>query len=499
MQLRIFILITLTLAAASCVSCGLRRTPNLERIFAAARTREGKRPVIIIPGILGSQLVNAKTGEVVWPSVFRSSDDDLDLPTSSDLAANRDNLVAARILDVAKFARYSPEIYVYYDLLQAIERFGGYREGSWDDPPANGDRDTFYVFAYDWRRDNVESARALSRRVEELKRKLNRPDLRFNILAHSMGGLVARYAAMYGDADLPSDAAALQPTWAGARFINKVFLFGTPSEGSAEAFASLLEGYSVTDGVRRRVGLLNKLAVGDVVTAPAAFQLMPHAGTERFLDAHLRPLKVDLYDPATWRKYGWPTAERISERIDEAQEATGVAEKTDRSETYLAVVLGRAKLFHQALDAQPQGERPAPVRFFTFGGDCEETLVAPLLIEDGKRPGRWSTLFRPRKLRAIDGRRISRSEVTRAMFAAGDGSVTRSSLLGENLRASAEARSTTRRFRSITPSSPATHTATSPTTRSCKTTRSRCSLAKPWIDLFLRLSFVFGRLLVFGR
>ena len=99
------VLIVLLLALAF-VGCGLRRTPNLERIFSAARARQGKRPVIIIPGILGSQLVNAKTREVVWPSVFRSSDDDLDLPISADLASNRDDLVASRILDVAKFARY---------------------------------------------------------------------------------------------------------------------------------------------------------------------------------------------------------------------------------------------------------------------------------------------------------------------------------------------------------------------------------------------------------
>ncbi len=41
------------------------------------------------------------------------------------------------------------------------------------------------------------------RRIERLKTKLQRPDLKFNVVAHSMGGLIARYAAMYGDADLP--------------------------------------------------------------------------------------------------------------------------------------------------------------------------------------------------------------------------------------------------------------------------------------------------------
>ncbi|MEJ7711533.1 MAG: hypothetical protein WKF84_17130 [Pyrinomonadaceae bacterium] len=107
----------------------------------------------------------------------------------------------------------------------------------------------------------------------------------------------------------------------------------------------MLEGYSVTDGVRRRVGLLNKLSGADVVTAPAAFQLIPHAETERFLDKNLQPLKVDLYDPATWRKYGWPTAGRISKNLDETEKSASEEANADRSENYLAAVLRRTKLF----------------------------------------------------------------------------------------------------------------------------------------------------------
>jgi hypothetical protein len=290
----------------SSAGCGARRTPDLERIFAPARARTDKLPVIVIPGILGSQLMNRRTGEVVWPSAFRSSTDGLSLPTMPDLASNRDELVAERIVVTAKLARLAPDIYVYYELLNALRRFGNYRDGDWENPPPDGDRDTFYVFPYDWRRDNVESAQMLFRRVEELKRKLGRPDLRFNIVAHSMGGLVARYAAMYGDADLPAgDAAAPQPTWAGARHINKIFMFGTPNEGTMEAFATLLEGYSINEGLRRRVRLFNKLSREDAVTIPSIFQLLPHPEAVRFLDQNLRPLELDFYDPEVWRRYGW--------------------------------------------------------------------------------------------------------------------------------------------------------------------------------------------------
>jgi hypothetical protein len=176
----LFLFITLHSALIiSLAGCGARRTPDLERIFAPARSRTGKTPVIVIPGILGSQLMNRRTREIVWPSAFRSSVDGLSLPTTSDLAANRDDLVAERIVVTAKLARLAPDIYVYHELLNALRRYGNYRDGDWENPPPEGDRDTFYVFPYDWRRDNVETAQLFVRRLEELKRKLRSPGFAF--------------------------------------------------------------------------------------------------------------------------------------------------------------------------------------------------------------------------------------------------------------------------------------------------------------------------------
>jgi pimeloyl-ACP methyl ester carboxylesterase len=398
------------------------------------RERKGKRPVIVIPGILGSRIVNRRTGEVVWPSVFRSDVDGLSLPTTPDLSANRDELVAARIVEGARLAgNFGPEVYVYYHLIRALEDYGGYREGDWANPPEGGDSDTFYVFAYDWRRDNVESARLLVKRVEALKLKLGRPDLRFNVVAHSMGGLVARYAAMYGDQDLSPTGAEPRPDWAGASFVNKIFMFGTPNAGSAEAFAILLEGYSLTEGLRRRVRLLNKLSREDVMTAPSIYQLLPHAA--HFLDRDLRPLDVDLYDPDTWRRFGWSAANdpvfraaygRGVVRGQEAPTGHGTLAELD---AYLEAVLARARRFHEALDVQTTD---APVKLFAFGGDCEETLSAPVVMQDEKT-GRWLTVTQPRSLKGSDGRRLKRDEVVRAMYAPGDGRVTRDSLLGVGL------------------------------------------------------------------
>jgi pimeloyl-ACP methyl ester carboxylesterase len=427
------LLLTFTFVLTGCIRP--HRTPNLERIFQSARERTGKRPLIVIPGILGSQLVNYETGEVVWPSAFRSADDGLSLPVTPDLARNRDNLVARKIVDTARLAKLAPEVYVYHELLVALTKYGGYKEGDWNNPGADGDHDTFYVFPYDWRRDNVETARDLIERIETLKIKLNRPDLRFNIFAHSMGGLVARYAAMYGDTDLLPDGVKPVPSWAGAKHINKIVMFGTPNEGSADVFATLLQGYSVTEGLRRRIPLLNKLSNEDIFTAPAAFQLLPHASVTHFLDENLQPIEVNLYDPNVWRRYGWspvtdPQYRRRfvtgQTRGDNAPFRGGSLEDLD---AYFALVLNRAKRFHEALDVFV--ENP-PIQLFAFGGDCEDTLDAPVVLYDQKNH-RWETLLRPRAFRTSTGRRISLKEATKAMSVPGDGRVTRSSLLGEDL------------------------------------------------------------------
>jgi hypothetical protein len=411
-----------------------KRTPNLQRIFAEARARTGKRPVIVIPGTLGSQLVDSRTGEVEWPSILRDDQQDFSLPISPDLAGNRDELVPGKIVETLQLGRLVPEVYVYRDLLDALRRYGGYREGDWENPEPNGDQDTFYVFAYDWRRDNVENAQALVGRIERLKAKLQRPDLRFSVIAHSMGGLIARYSAMYGSADLPSDTSPPRPTWAGAQHISKIVMLGVPNEGSADAFATILSGYSITEGLRRRVPLLNKLTAEDAITSPAIFQLLPHRLATKFLNDELEVIQLDLYDPEVWRRYGWSVVNDEEFRQNYANRKATRSEQERETvlkglDEYFAVVLNRAKRFHEALDAPLDGD--PPVNLLAVGGDCEETLDAPVLLKD--KHGRWVTLIRPREFRSASGKRFKKRQVTEAMYAPGDGRVTRRSLLGESL------------------------------------------------------------------
>jgi pimeloyl-ACP methyl ester carboxylesterase len=425
------LLMVFSLVLSGCISA--RRSPNLEHIFAMARATTGKRPVIIIPGILGSELINSKTGEKVWPSAFRTADDGL--PMTPDLVSNHDDLVPGKIVETVRLARILPEVFVYRDLLEALRHYAGYRDGDWNNPGTDGDKDTFYVFAYDWRQDNVANARELIRQIERLKEKLQRPDLRFNIVAHSMGGLIARYAAMYGNTDLPGDNEEIHPTWAGAAHINKIVMIGVPNEGSADAFATLIEGYSITEGLRRRVPLLNKLTAEDSISSPALFQLLPHGSAVRFLDENLKPVQIDLYDPEVWKHYGWSPISNPDFRRRYSARRGGEGARLQSLDAYFVAVLKRAQRFHQTLDASSLVN--PPVSLMAIGGDCEETLNSPVILHDAKRD-RWLTLIRPREYRTTNGSRITQAQVTEAMYAPGDGRVTRASLLGADLSKSSK-------------------------------------------------------------
>ena len=413
------------------------RAQDLNRIFEDESKVAGKRPIIVIPGILGSELVNEKNEEVSWPSFSISKEDGLTLPISPRLRENRDSLVARKVLRTAKPAFLVPEIKVYQDLLGALDKYAGYHEGNWDNPAPGDYQDTYYVFPYDWRRDNVESAQLLIKNITTLKAKLNKPNLRFNIMAHSMGGLLARYAAYYGDADIP-DTGKLPPiTWAGAAHINKIFMFGTPNQGSAATLRILIKGYFSDDRISKIVdSFTSKMDRADAMTIPSIYQLLPHNSSVSFLDENLQPLDIDLFDFNVWRKYGWNigTDEKFRENFitgkvggDSAPFAGASLEDLD---AFMVAVLQRAKRFHEALDAPFAGE--AKVQLYVYGGDCENTLSSPVIYFDNKNQ-KWITLTRPEGLTTTAGRKISAKDVARAMFAPGDGRVTRRSLLGQDL------------------------------------------------------------------
>ena len=235
-----------------------------------------------------------------------------------------------------------PEVEIYQQLIDSLQQRGGYTEATWEAPGENGYQDTFYVFPYDWRMDNVETAQLLIRRIEALKRKLGKPDLKFNVIAHSMGGLITRYAAMYGDRGL--SAGTPKPNWAGTKHFDKIFLLGTPNEGSILALEAFINGYSYAPV---NLPFVRDINIYDVFTIPALYQLLPHEGSLRAYNEDMEPINIDVFDPATWEEYEWAIWKR-----------RGFEKQFDKSEQrvarlYFRHVLERAKQFQIALNARP--------------------------------------------------------------------------------------------------------------------------------------------------
>ncbi len=404
----------LLLAIAACIP-NFGQTPS-----AYANSKTGKAPVIIIPGLTGSDLVNAKTGEEVWFKAGRAKDDDIRLPISPILSKNRDDLISKDIIRSIKVIKFLPESEVYERLIDALEK-RGYREAKWDTADRSDSRDTFFVFPYDWRRDNVETAHLLIRRVETLKRRLGRPSLKFNIVAHSMGGLIARYAAMYGSAGLP--AGSPRPNWSGARHFEKIVLLGTPNEGSVDSLNVLLNGFSYIGG-GFNLPYIQNISRFDVFTIPSIYQLLPHDGSFLVYDEDLKPLSIDIYDPVAWDRYDWAIW-----RADDFSKKFSPDEQRNAQDYFRAVLL-RAKQFQNALDANASPK--VPISFYLVGADCKETSNAVLLIKNDKKR-RWETNFKANGFTRSNGEKVTDDRLKTLLFTLGDGVVTKRSLAGETL------------------------------------------------------------------
>lgn len=401
------------------LNTGLFAQDNKKENILVAKT--GKNPVIVIPGVMGSKLKNKVTGEEVWVKFDDAKEDDLKLPISPTLSRNRDNIVATDIVDKVKIVRFLPGVSVYSPLLNYLEKDAGYKKGDIDNPQIGGDQDTYYVFAYDWRRGNAESARALIQKLQKLKAKLRKPNLKFDILAHSMGGLVARYAAMYGLADLKDNP---KPTWSGAKHFSKIVTIGTPNQGAMNALEAFYYGYTI-DTLVGRYGI-NSLDREALFTSPSAYQLLPHGKWAKFYDENLQPVKLDIYDVATWKKYGWTilSDEKIMSKYSALQRR--------QAERFLKVVLLEAKRFHAAIDAKTV--IPKSLGIYAFGSECKETLDGAIVYFD-KEKNSWRTVLRNDSFKKSNGEKVDDKFVKQTIFSQGDGTVPLRSLLGTDITA----------------------------------------------------------------
>jgi hypothetical protein len=255
------------------------------------------------------------------------------------------------------------------------------------------------------------------RSVEHLKVRLKKPELKFDLVCHSMGGIIARYAAMYGDVDVLDGTEKLQPTWAGARHFDKIILLGSPFRGTPTALSTLVNGFTL-GGVRIDLPFVQDTSRFTAFTIPTAYQLLPAPGALRAYNDRLEPFDIDLYDPKVWTKYGWNP---IDDK-DFAKEFKGDAVKT--APTFFAAALTRARRLYEAL-AAPAKDRS--VSFHVVASDCK---TAPDAIVVYRSDNTWKTLFRPKGFTRADGVKIRDDELKKVISAPGDDVVSRRSVEG---------------------------------------------------------------------
>ena len=115
----------------------------------------------------------------------------------------------------------------------------------------------FFVFPYDWRRDNRVAARRLKEQADRWlwQWRQESPEAKLILVGHSMGGLVARYFLECLD---------------GWRDTRRLVTFGTPYRGSLNAVNFLVHG------MQKRLGPIPVLDLSRLLRSfPSIYQLLP--------------------------------------------------------------------------------------------------------------------------------------------------------------------------------------------------------------------------------
>lgn len=222
-----------------------RALAALARRAARAGVRDPSLRVIIVPGIMGSQLGLRRPAplshDILWIDPM-------------DIQAGR--LAALRLPDAAPVVPLGVVLFSYLRLKLALRARGF----------------AVQLYDYDWRRPVAELGC-------ELAARLRGEPGRIALVAHSMGGLLAR-------------AALAQP---GVTGVERVVLLGTPNDGSYAAVQALRGTYAV---IRKLARLVTDTSAESLTTDifssfPSLYDMLP---------AHAHG--ADLYDPSSWPAAG---------------------------------------------------------------------------------------------------------------------------------------------------------------------------------------------------
>lgn len=353
----------------------------LARRAQAARVTDRSHTVLIVPGIMGSQLGLRRAAplpdDIVWL-------DPIDIQLGR-LALLRMPWGAAVVpLGVVLYSYLRLKLYLRSQGL-AVE-----------------------FHDYDWRLPVLESGRALAERLRAAK------PARVALVAHSMGGLVSRAALA-----LP-----------GTGHVERVVLLGTPNAGSFAAVQALRGTYAVVRKVARIAvrASAESLAAETFNTFPSIYDLLPSgacAGRTDLLDARNWPATGPQPRPAllaaarTTRTHLAAADKRFAVIAGVGEETVTAAVR--RGEDFLYTLTRHGDGTVPAASAALPGARTAYARVahsdLTRDGRVAAAVVD--LVTRGttaRLPARWVTRSRARTV--VSDHELRRTHVTKVDWAA---------------------------------------------------------------------------------
>jgi pimeloyl-ACP methyl ester carboxylesterase len=228
---------------------------GLARRALAARAAAGAAQVLIVPGIMGSQLGIARAAPL--PS---------DILWLDPIDIQRGRLAALRMAAAAPIVPLGVVLFSYLRLKLQLR--------------ARGFAVEFHD--YDWRLPVARAGQQLAEKLAALR------PARVAIVAHSMGGLVGRAALALS----------------AAPHVERVVLLGTPNCGSFAAVQALRGTYAVVRKVARlALQTSAESLAGEVFSSfPSLYELLPTGSCDLagldLLDAQAWPAAAPLPDPA---------------------------------------------------------------------------------------------------------------------------------------------------------------------------------------------------------
>lgn len=419
---------------AGLLGCSSAPTPpDFKALYDAQAMRAlDKNPVIIIPGALGSTLVDADSGRVVWGAFGGSAADPqepdgarlmaLPMKVGAPLSSLEDRVYAKDVLRTASVELFGLrfQVHPYLQILRTLG-VGGYRDQSLGEAGVVDYGEAHYTcfqFPYDWRRDVAENAAQLHRfilekraYIQRQRARLGQPNhapIRFDLVTHSAGSMIARYYLRFGPEDIGEGPAKV--TWAGAPYIERLIMIAPPNAGSVQTLVRLAQ-----DGMKLPP-VLPSYPPALSGTQPFIYQLLPRGrhGALRMGGPKARYIK-DIFDPKLWIRMKWGLANPSQDSVLQMllPKVSSAPARRAIALEHLSKSLRRAKRITAALDAPTKP--PPSVALYAFCGDAKKTEAEATV---DPRTGKL---------------RISR-------WAPGDGTVTRRSVLLDERRPGQEDR-----------------------------------------------------------